>query len=81
MAHEENLESLFDGHASLEVLIVHEERHQVVELSWLEVARVRNATFVHSLEFELADITVQIVIDLPDDELNIGAGWAAAEEL
>ena len=81
VAHEENLEGLLDGDATLEVLIVHEERHQVVQLAGLQIAWVRDASLVHSLELLLANETVQVVIDLPNDELNIGTGWAAAQEL
>ena len=81
MAHEQNLEGLFNRDAPLEVLIVHQERHQVVELTGLEVARIRDATLVHSLEFLLADETVQVIIDLPNDELDVGACRSASEEL
>ena len=81
MTHEKNLQGLFDGDASLEVLIVHQERDQVVELARFEVAWVGDAALVHSLEFLLANVTVQVVINLPNDELDIGASWAASEEL
>ena len=81
MTDEKNLESLLNSDTSLEVLIVHEESNQVVKLSGLEVAGVGNATLVHSFELKLADETVEIIIDLPNDELNIGASWAASKEL
>ena len=35
VAHVKDLESLFDGHTSLEGLVVHEELHKVEELAWL----------------------------------------------
>ena len=81
VTHEKNLQGLFDRDASLEVLIVHQERNQVVELTGFEVAWIGDAALVHSLEFLLAHVTVQIVIDLPNDEFDIGASWSAAEEL
>ena len=81
VTHEKNLQGFFDRDASLEVLIVHQERNQVVELTGFEVAWIRDATLVHSLEFLLANVTVQVVIDLPDDEFNIGTSWSASEEL
>ena len=81
VTHEKNLQGLFDRNASLEVLIVHQERNQVVELTGFEVAWIRDATLVHSLEFLLANVTVQVVIDLPDNELDLGACGLAAEEL
>ena len=81
MTHEQNLQGLLDSDPSLEVLIVHQERDQVVELSWLEIAWVRDATLVHRLELLLADETVQVVIDLPNDELDVGARRTAPEEL
>ena len=81
MTHEQNLERLLDGDAPLEVLIVHQERDQVVELSWLEIAGVGNATLVHRLELLLADETVQVVIDLPNDQLDVCARRPAPEEL
>ena len=81
VTHEKNLQGLFDRDASLEVLIVHQERNQVVELTGFEVAWVGDAALVHSLEFCLANVTVQVIIDLPNDELDISASWAASEEL
>ena len=81
MAHEQNLEGLFNRDAALEVLIVHQERHQVVELTGLEVARIRDATLVHSLELLLADETVQVIIDLPNDQVDVGASRPASKEL
>jgi len=81
MTHEQDLQSLFDGDTSLEVLIVHQEGYQVVELAWLQVAWIRDAALVHRLELLLAHETVQIIVDLPNDELNIGAGRAATQEL
>ena len=62
MAHEENLESLLNGDSSLEVLVVHEESYEVVELARLQVARVADAPLVHRLELLLRNVTVQVVI-------------------
>ena len=81
VTHEKNLQSLLNGDTSLEVLIVHEECHQVVELSGFEVTGVRNAPLVHSFKLKLANETVQIVIDLPNDELDVGACGPASKEL
>ena len=81
MTHEENLKGLFDGDLTLEVLVVHEEGDKVVELAGLEVLSVANAALVHRFKFGLGDETVKVIIDLPDDEIDIGACWSASEEL
>ena len=81
VAHVKNLEGLFDSDATLEVLVVHQESHEVVQLAWLQVGWVANATLVHRLELLLADETVQVVIDLPNDELDVGARRTAPKEL
>ena len=64
VAHEQNLQGLFDGDASAEVLVVHEESDKIVELAWLQILHIADAALVHGLELLLRDVTVQIVIDL-----------------
>ena len=67
MANEENLESLFDSHFTLELLVVHEELDQVEELPWLLVLVVADAALVHRLVLCLAHFAIEVVIHLPDD--------------
>ena len=63
VAHEQNLEGLFDGDAAAEVLVVHEESDKIVELARLQILHIADAALVHGLELLLRNVTVQIVID------------------
>ena len=81
VTHEQDLEGLLDGDAGAEVLVVHEESYEIVELAGLEVLLVADTPLVHSLKFVLGYVTVEVVIDLPDNELNFGTSGLATEEL
>ena len=69
---EQDLKSFFDRYSSAITFVVHEELSQVVELSWLKTALVVSASLVHDLEFVLADVAVEVVVDLPDVEGHFG---------
>ena len=70
MAHEKNLQGLFDGDASAEVLVVHEERDEVVELARLQILMIADAALVHDLELLARDKTVQVVIHFLSDKIQ-----------
>ena len=63
VAHEQNLQGLLNRDSAAEVFVVHQEGHKVVELAWLEVLRVADASFVHRLELEPGDETVEVIVD------------------
>lgn len=87
---EENLECLLNGDASLERLIVHQELNEVEQLAGFESGfeavlsselLAHDAALVHGQEFVVVDMTVQIIIDLPNDQTHLSPGWAQAQEL
>ena len=69
---EQDLKSFFDRYSSSIAFVVHEELSQVVKLAWLKTALVVSASLVHDLEFVLADVAVEVVVDLPDVEGHLG---------
>ena len=81
VAHEEDLECLFDGDTSLEVRVIHEEGDKVVQLAWFKIREVSDASLVHGLKLLPVDVTIEIIINLPDDELDVRLGWPTAQEL
>ena len=52
--------------------VVHEELHQVEEITGLESSLVENAPLVHEGEFILIDLTVEIFIDFPNPLVDLG---------
>ena len=52
--------------------VVHEELHQVEEITGLESSLVENAPFVHKGEFILIDLAVEIFIDFPNPLVDLG---------
>ena len=80
VTHIQNLEGLFDGDTALKSLVIHEELDEVEELSWLEVGMVRDATLIHGHELLLGHETIQVVINFPNDQLNLSLGWSAPKE-
>ena len=81
VAHEKDLECLFNGDTSSELCIVHEEGYKVVKLTGLEITEVSDASLVHGLKLLPVDVTIEIIIDLPDDELDVRLGWPTTQEL
>ena len=53
MTDEKNLEGFFNGNATLEGLIVHEELDKVEELSWFKVLQVIDTSLIHGHKFLL----------------------------
>lgn len=90
VAHEENLKGLFNGDTALEGLIVHQELNKVEQFAWFKswgqavltgkLLGDDTAT-VHSDELVLGDVTVQVIIDFPNDESNVVTVWTLSKEL
>ena len=81
MADIQDLEGFFNSNAALESRVEHKELNDVEELSGFEAGRVGDASLVHDAELLLGYISIEIVVDLPNDEVHIGLGRLAAEEL
>ena len=52
--------------------VVHEELHQVEEITGFESSLVENAPFVHKGEFILIDLAIKIFIDFPNPLVDLG---------
>ena len=81
VAHEKDLKCLFDSDFALVLLVVHEELDQIEQLARLQISLVVDATLVHSHEFFFGNVAIQIVIDLPDDQVDFTTAWLAAQIL
>ena len=81
MSDEKDLEGLFDGDGSLELLIIHEELDKVEKLAGFLVLGVSGASLVHHVVLLKVNITVEIIIDFPDNHLDLSLGGLASEEL
>ncbi len=78
---EQDLEGLLDGYRALEGLIVHEELGQVEQLAGFQADGVGDATLVHGAELLAGHQAIEVVINLPNDEVHLGLGGLAAKEL
>mmetsp|Transcript_1338 Transcript_1338/g.3306 ORF Transcript_1338/g.3306 Transcript_1338/m.3306 type:complete len:221 (-) Transcript_1338:164-826(-) len=79
VAHEDDLQCLLDTDLSSLLLVVHQELGQVEQVSGLHSRRVRDATLVHGQELVPPDHVVQVVVDLPDPELDLLSGRLVPE--
>ena len=75
---EEDLQRVLDGDSAPELFVVHQELHEVEELSGLEASRVRYSPLVHRHELVFADHPVEVVVDLPDHVGDFGLGRVGA---
>lgn len=58
------MEGFLDRDAALEIDVVHQELDEIEEFAGLEACFVRDATFVHRIEFRPAHTPVEIVVHL-----------------
>ena len=62
VSHIEYLQGFFYGNAPLECLVIHEELDYVEQLARLQASFVRDASFIHGLEFLFADKTIEVIV-------------------
>ena len=68
VSHVHDLESLLDGDLASEGFVVHEELDQVEQLAQLEASDVADDSLVHGHVLLLGDVTVQVLVDFPDNK-------------
>ena len=71
VSNEKNLQGILYRDSSLESLVEAQELGQVVEFAWFKACLIGDATFIHDLEFIFRNVTIKVVIDLPDDEVYL----------
>ena len=71
VSHEKNLKCHFNGNFTSEVRVVHQEHDKVVKFPWFKTGLVRDAPLVHSKEFAFINVTIKIIINFPDDKINL----------
>ena len=70
VSHEKKLESVFNRNLSVEVLVVHEELDQVKKLPWLQACLVGDASLIHHFILLFWDVTIEIIVNFPNDKLH-----------
>ena len=81
MSHKYDLQSVLHGDFTSVVAVIHQEEHQIEELSRFQSTRIDRAPLVHGLKLLLADHPVQIIINLPDHLLQLAPRGVRPQEV
>lgn len=68
----DKLQGVLNGDLASAGQIVHQELYEVEEVSGLEAGLIEDAALVHQGELVFVDLSVQVLVDLPDPLIDLG---------